>query len=49
LTSAKIIKTILYADGQVIRTKSDDKLKVAVNEIIQKYDMKISPSKTKAF
>jgi hypothetical protein len=35
---------------QVIIAKSDDELQMAVNElnkIIKKYDMKISPSKTK--
>jgi beta-xylosidase len=45
-----MIKTILYADDQVIIAESEDELQIAVNElnkIVKKYDVKISTTKTK--
>jgi hypothetical protein len=51
LTSGNIIQTVLYAYYQATIVKSNDELQVAVNElneIIKRYNMKISPSKTKA-
>jgi sugar-specific transcriptional regulator TrmB len=49
LTSGKRIQTILDADDQVIIAKSEDELQMAaneLNEIANKYNMKISSSKT---
>jgi beta-xylosidase len=51
LNNKNKIQTISYADDQIIITKSEDKLQIAVNElnkIGKKYDMKISTSKTKS-
>jgi hypothetical protein len=48
LNNKNKIQTILHADNQIIITKSEDELQIAVNElnkIGKKYDMKISISK----
>jgi beta-xylosidase len=50
LTSRKIVRTILYADNQIIVAKSKDEIQMAANKLnktAKKYDMKISSSKTK--
>jgi RNase P subunit RPR2 len=46
----KRIQTILHAADEVTIANSDDELQMAVsepNKITKKYDMKVSPSKTK--
>jgi hypothetical protein len=51
LSNKNKIQTILYADDQIIITKSEDELQIADNEpnkIGKKYDMKISISETKS-
>jgi hypothetical protein len=51
LNNKNKIQTILYADDQILITRSEDELQIAVNElnkIGKKYDMKISTSKTKS-
>jgi hypothetical protein len=50
LITGEKIQTVMYADNQVIITKTEDELQMAENElnkIIKKYDTKIFSSRTK--
>jgi Reverse transcriptase (RNA-dependent DNA polymerase). len=49
LTKQNSIKTILFADGQVLLAESEDDFQrtmTLMNEIVKEYDTKISPEKT---
>jgi beta-xylosidase len=47
----KILKTVLYADDKMILAKTEDDLQIALNtlnEVAQKYNLKISTTKTRS-
>jgi beta-xylosidase len=51
LENKSTIKTVLYADDQVVIAKPEDDLQIAAHQlsnIAKKYNLKISTSKTKS-